>query len=193
MWREIRDRETGKLRPNLLSNRIKSTRIQTLQLSNHEDIISPHRGSVNSLQLDLTEGRYLLSGASDASATVFDVQRGTDYVGGGAITRHKCLFVVDKQHEHGHKYAVSSAVWYPVDAGLFVTGSYDHHINVWDTNTMQVVMDFKMPGKVYRTAMSLLATSHMLIAAGPKMFKSASVILPLGLLLTPCLASAMVG
>lgn len=27
-------------------------------------------------------------------------------------------------------------------------------------------MNFKMPGKVYRTAMSSLATSHMLIAAG---------------------------
>ncbi|KAM1088834.1 hypothetical protein ACFX15_016136 [Malus domestica] len=166
MWRQIGDREAGKLRPNSFSNRIKSTRIQTLQLSNHKDFISPHRGSVNTLQLDLTEARYLLSGASDASAAVFDVQRGTDYGGGGAITRHKCLFVVDKQHEHGHKYAVSSAVWYPVDTGLFVTGSYDHHINVWDTNTTQVVMDFKMPGKVYRTAMSPLATSHMLIAAG---------------------------
>ncbi|PWA82951.1 G-protein beta WD-40 repeat-containing protein [Artemisia annua] len=45
------------------------------------------------------------------------------------------------------------------------SGTYDHHINVWDTNTTQVVMDFKMPGKVYRTAMSSLATSHMLIAA----------------------------
>ncbi|RXH91591.1 hypothetical protein DVH24_020614 [Malus domestica] len=98
-------------------------------------IISPHRGSVNSLQLDLTEGRYLLSSASDASAAVFDVQRRTDYVGGGTIKIHKCLFAVDKQHEHGHKYAMSSAVWYPVDTGLFVTGSYDHHINVKDTNT----------------------------------------------------------
>lgn len=27
-------------------------------------------------------------------------------------------------------------------------------------------MNFKMPGKVYSTAMSSLATSHMLIAAG---------------------------
>lgn len=27
-------------------------------------------------------------------------------------------------------------------------------------------MDFKMPGKVYKTAMSSLARSHMLIAAG---------------------------
>lgn len=29
-----------------------------------------------------------------------------------------------------------------------------------------MVANFKMPGKVYRTAMSTLATSHMLIAAG---------------------------
>ncbi|KAL8487667.1 hypothetical protein ACS0TY_023673 [Phlomoides rotata] len=49
---------------------------------------------------------------------------------------------------------------------MFVTGSYDHHINVWDTNTAQVVMNFKMPGKVYRNAMSPIARSHMLIAAG---------------------------
>ncbi|KAB2629134.1 DNA excision repair protein ERCC-8-like [Pyrus ussuriensis x Pyrus communis] len=150
MWRAIGDREAGKLRPNSFSNRIKSTRIQTLELSNHKDIMSPHRGSVNSLQLDLTEGRYLLSGTSDASAAVFDLSRGTS-----ACSRWI-----------SHKYVVSSAVWYPVDTGLFVMGSYNHHINVWDTNTAQVVMDFKMSGKAYRTAMSPLATSLMLIAAG---------------------------
>lgn len=108
----------------------------------------------------------MLSGASDASASVYDIQRGTDYEGGGVISKHKSIFVVDKQHQNGHKYSVSSAVWYPIDTGLFVTGSYDHHIKVWDTNTTQVVINFKMPGKVYRTAMSSLATSHMLIAAG---------------------------
>ncbi|CAN6721729.1 unnamed protein product [Malus baccata var. baccata] len=89
----------------------------------------------------------MLSSASDAFAAVFDVQCGTDKVGGGAVTRHNVL-------------------QYPVNTGLFVTGSYDHHINVWDTNTTQVVTDFKMSGKMYRTAMSPLATSHMLIAAG---------------------------
>ncbi|XP_065635034.1 WD repeat-containing protein ATCSA-1-like [Quercus suber] len=166
MWKEIGDRERGILSPKSFTTRIKSNRIRTLQISNHKDIVSPHRASINSLQVDLTEGRYLLSGAADASAAVYDVQRATDYEGGGLIAKHKCLFVVDKQHEHGHKYAISSAIWYPVDTGLFITGSHDHHINVWDTNTTQVVMNFKMPGKVYRTAMSSLATTHMLIAAG---------------------------
>ncbi|PWA93059.1 transducin/WD40 repeat-like superfamily protein [Artemisia annua] len=166
MWKEIRNREIqlgGN--NNSFINRIRSNRSSNLQLSNHKEIISPHRGSINSLQVDLTEGRYLISGASDASLAVYDIQRATEYAGGGLIAKHKPILVVDKQHQNGHKYAISTAIWYPVDTGLFVTGSYDHHINVWDTNTTQVVMDFKMPGKVYRTAMSSLATSHMLIAA----------------------------
>ncbi|CAI8602508.1 unnamed protein product [Vicia faba] len=35
-----------------------------------------------------------------------------------------------------------------IDTGLFVTGSYDHYVNVWDTNTTQVVVNFKMPDKL---------------------------------------------
>nr|XP_043615601.1 WD repeat-containing protein ATCSA-1-like [Erigeron canadensis] len=165
MWKQIRERETGKTSTKSFINRIRSFRSSSLLLSNHKDFLSPHRGSINSLQVDLTEGRYLISGASDASLAVYDIQRATDYEGGGLIAKHKPILLVDKQHQNGHKYAISTAIWYPVDTGLFVTGSYDHHINVWDTNTTQVVMDFKMPGKVYRTAMSSLATSHMLIAA----------------------------
>ncbi|GAB2228383.1 hypothetical protein Droror1_Dr00010219 [Drosera rotundifolia] len=166
MWREIRSREAGQLRPRSFSSRLRSSRVSSISLSNFKEVVSPHRGAVNSLQVDLTEGRYLLSSASDGSAAVFDIQCASEFVGGGLIARHRSMFVVDKQHQQGHKYAVSSAVWYPVDTGLFVTGSYDNFIKVWDTNTTQVVMHFKMPGKVYRTAMSTLATSHMLIATG---------------------------
>ncbi|XP_021759506.1 DNA excision repair protein ERCC-8-like isoform X3 [Chenopodium quinoa] len=164
LWKDITSREDGKLRPNSFSRRLRSRRISSLHLSNFKEFVSPHRGAVNSLQVDLTEGRYLLSAASDASAAVFDVQRAFEV--GGSVARHKSLFVIDKEHQQGHKYAVSSATWYPIDTGLFITGSYDHHINVWDTNTTQVVMNFKMPGKVYKTAMSPIATSHMLIASG---------------------------
>lgn len=80
----------------------------------------------------------MLSGASDASLAVYDIQRATDFEGGGLIAKHKPILFLDKQHQNGHKYAISTAIWYPVDTGLFVTGSYDHHINVWDTNTTQV-------------------------------------------------------
>lgn len=80
----------------------------------------------------------MLSSSSDASAAVYDIQRAINYEGNGLIAKHRCIFSVDKQQENGHKYAISSAIWYPVDTGLFVTGSYDHYIKVWDTNTTQV-------------------------------------------------------
>ncbi|CAN4115154.1 unnamed protein product [Withania somnifera] len=166
MWKEIGDRELRKLWTNLFSNRIRSARISSIQISNDKYIISPHHGSIYSLQVDLTEGQYLLSSASDASVAVYDVQHAAEYDESGLIAKHKHIFLVDKQHEQSHKYAISTAIWYPIDKGLFVTGSYDHYVNVWDTNTTQVVINFKMPGKVYKTSMSPVATSHMLIAAG---------------------------
>lgn len=164
MWKELKQRESGIILPQIFSNRIKSNRVSSLQLSNSKDFISPHRGAINSIEVDITEGRYLLSGASDASVALFDIQHATDY--DGEVANHRSLFVVDKQHEQGHRFAISSVNWYPIDTGLFVSGSFDHYVKIWDTNTAQVVMDFKMPGKVYSTAMSSIATSHMLIAAG---------------------------
>lgn len=111
------------------------------------------------------EGRYLLSGASDGSAAVFDVWNATEYET-GFIAKHRNILLVDKQHQNGHKFAISAAVWYPVDTGLFVTASFDQFVKVWDTNSTQVVMEFKMPGKVYTAAMSPIATTHVLIATG---------------------------
>ncbi|CAA7397069.1 unnamed protein product [Spirodela intermedia] len=166
MWKDVRDREGGAIRPVTFRGRVCRRRVAALDVSNQKEIVSAHRGGVNSLQVDLTEGRYLLAGASDGSAAVYDIQRSTDYEGGGRIAKHRSLLVVDKQHAHGHKFSISSVVWYPVDTGLFITGSFDHRIKVWDTNASQVVMDFKMPGKVYGTSMSSVATTHMLIAAG---------------------------
>jgi len=85
----------------------------------------------------LTEGRYLLSGASDGSAAVFDVWNATEYEA-GFIAKHRNILLVDKQHQNGHRFAVSAAVWYPVDTGLFVTASFDQYVKVWDTNSTQV-------------------------------------------------------
>lgn len=51
MWKEIGDRQSGKLRPNSFISRIRSNRASSLQLSNHKEIVSPHRGAINSLQV----------------------------------------------------------------------------------------------------------------------------------------------
>uniref|UniRef100_A0ACD5XAY4 Uncharacterized protein n=2 Tax=Avena sativa TaxID=4498 RepID=A0ACD5XAY4_AVESA len=166
MWlEELRRRERGELRARRFEALSRSRRAASLALSNRKELATPHHGAVNSLQVDLTEGRYLLSGASDGSAAVFDLKNATEYEA-GFIAKHRNILLVDRQHEHGHKFTVSAAIWYPVDTGLFVTASFDTYVKVWDTNSTQVVMDFKMPGKVYSAAMSPIATTHMLIATG---------------------------
>uniref|UniRef100_N1R2Y4 DNA excision repair protein ERCC-8 n=1 Tax=Aegilops tauschii TaxID=37682 RepID=N1R2Y4_AEGTA len=164
-WEEVRRRERGELRARRFEALARPPRAASLALSNRKEIATPHLGAVNSLQVDLTEGRYLLSGASDGSAAVFDLKDATEYEA-GFIAKHRSILLVDRQHQHGHKFTVSKAIWYPVDTGLFVTASFDNYVKVWDTNSTQVVMDFKMPGKVYSAAMSPIATTHMLIATG---------------------------
>uniref|UniRef100_A0A0D9YHM2 Anaphase-promoting complex subunit 4 WD40 domain-containing protein n=1 Tax=Oryza glumipatula TaxID=40148 RepID=A0A0D9YHM2_9ORYZ len=166
MWCEaVRWRERGELGARRFETAARARRTASLALSNRKEFTTPHNGAINSLQVDLTERRYLLSGASDGSAAIFDVQNATEYEA-GFIAKHRSILLVDKQHENGHKFVVSMAVWYPVDTGLFVTASFDQYVKVWDTNSTQVVMDFKMPGKVYSAAMSPIATTHMLIATG---------------------------
>lgn len=44
------------------------------------------------------------------------------------------LFTIKRSHPAAHRYQVTSLVWYPVDTGLFVTGSADQDVKVWDTN-----------------------------------------------------------
>lgn len=50
-WKQIRDRESGKLRAGSFANCIKSSRVSQLQLSNHKDVVSAHKGAINSLQV----------------------------------------------------------------------------------------------------------------------------------------------
>ncbi|KAJ3687434.1 hypothetical protein LUZ61_016598 [Rhynchospora tenuis] len=161
MWKAIKEREDGSLRPSAFRKGVVSSRAASLHLSNSKEFISLHRGAINSLQIDSTEGRYLLSAASDGTVAVFDTHQPTSsHSHEGPIAKHRSLF-----HLTGaHKFAISNALWYPVDTGLFITASFDHYVKLWDTNSTQVVMDYKLPAKVYGIAMSAFATTHTLIA-----------------------------
>ena len=44
------------------------------------------------------------------------------------VQTHKAIFSVGKGARGAHKYSVSGVLWYPVDTGLFVTGSFDHDV-----------------------------------------------------------------
>lgn len=106
--------------------------------------MSAHNSGINSLQIDCTEARYLLAGAADGSVGVYDTQQPTFMDSAIKVAKHEALFTVDKSVPQGHIYSVTCVQWYPVDTGLFVTGSFDKKINLWDTNTHQVHLPFML-------------------------------------------------
>lgn len=51
MWRGVRNREEGRIHPHSFASRLRADRLASLVLSNRKEIVSPHRSSINSLQV----------------------------------------------------------------------------------------------------------------------------------------------
>ena len=103
-------------------------RVSSLRLA-AKTLQSPERGSLTCLSLDNHESRFLLASTVEAAVAIYDVLEAGKQ-SGSAEDVHKPVGLVDKSTPEGHKFSISSVAWYPVDTGLFVSGSYDHSIKV---------------------------------------------------------------
>ncbi|KAK9835172.1 hypothetical protein WJX81_003251 [Elliptochloris bilobata] len=139
-------------------------RAHSLVLSGDKTISSVHTGGVTWLDLDCVEERYLLAGAADGSVAAYDIQVPVAVDASGAA-QHDAVFKVDRGRL-GHAFTVSSVVWYAIDTGLFVSGSFDKTVKVWDTNALRPACEFVLSERVHAVAMSHCATAHCLVAAG---------------------------
>lgn len=144
MLRRLRHREIGRDPPHQLPQQVRAARARALALSSRKDMASGHKSGINALQVDLVELRYLLAGATDGSLALYDTLQPTPPQGDShhqlhqRLRTHQPLYTIAKSAEQGHRYAVSSVQWYPVDNGLFASASFDRTIKLWDTNTIQV-------------------------------------------------------
>lgn len=80
------------------------------------------------LDLERAENRYLLAGSADCSVAVYDVAQPT--AGGHGPGDYGSVLKITASNPDCHRYSVSSVAWYPIDTGLFVTGSFDHQVKV---------------------------------------------------------------
>lgn len=101
--------------------------------------------AVNSLALDHSEQRYLLSGCGDSSIKLWDVKPDDD----DDIDSNHYPLLATVTRRSAHQFGVLSVKWWPQDSGLFLSGSFDHTVKVWDTNNMAVVHAFDMMSRVY--------------------------------------------
>ena len=116
---------------------------------------SPHQGSVMDIRIDASK-EFVLSCSLDGSMAICQAT---------ASGQLETLCSVRRESVGAHLQGVYSVCWYPHDNGLFVSGSQDKTVKVWDTNALEAVLTFNVEGAVYETQMSPVETStHNLVA-----------------------------
>ncbi|CAN3375331.1 hypothetical protein DIRU0_E04148 [Diutina rugosa] len=112
--------------------------------------------AVNSLSLERQQHRFLLSGCADSSIKLWDV---TDPVEPGALS---CLASINRRSVH--RFGISSLSWWPHDSGMFISGSFDHTVKIWDTNELNPVHTFPINHRVF--SLDIADKGDNLVAVG---------------------------
>ena len=138
---------------------LRSNQTLSFEISHNTTIKSDTKYASTAIDID-SNGEYLLSGDSVGAVSIHQINE-TDV--------NSCNEVKPTCYEAktGHKYSINSIKWFPKDTGIFVSGSSDKSIQVWDTNEMAVVEKFKFSGHVYDAQLSAKGgkTSHIIAAA----------------------------
>ena len=146
--------------------------VKAMDLSWRRQVRVPHvLGATTRLALDRAEQRYLLAGASCGSLVCWDVA-----VPDGRCDAplrhtgiHAPVFCIERSSTGGHAFGVSAVAWYPVDSGVFVSGSWDATVKVWDAEAATAVLSFRLPAKVYAASLSTVpggSAVQSLVAVG---------------------------
>ena len=69
-----------------------------------------------------------------------------------------------------HKYGVTAVKWYPFDSGMFISGSLDGTVHLWDTNTFSSVLKFNLKKKVFGLSMNRSLANQPVIAVASDQF-----------------------
>lgn len=160
MFRYLCLREQATNWSYLLTQAERSKRVKSIKLSQHGEMEQVHKSGINCVDIDIGEGKYLLSSSSSGTIAIHDIEE--CFYG----DRFQCKVVasVGKREENSHKHSVETVQWYPKDTGMFLSSSVDQTLRVWDTNALQVVEKFRLEGIVYHHQMPVNARKHCLVA-----------------------------
>ena len=149
-----------------------------------------HQAGVNALALERFDGRILVSGGSDATIRIWDLEqspnpheshtyrpvaqiaRGEAPAAAvptsplpGAARRPPAASAAVPATSSAHRFGITHLSFYPFDGAAFLSSSYDQTLKLWSTHTAQLSGNFPLGSKVYTHAVSPIA-SHLLVACG---------------------------
>ncbi|XP_067005408.2 DNA excision repair protein ERCC-8 [Anabrus simplex] len=160
MLRFLEDFRTGIVEPKTLITAETSKRSYNLELSKHRDVENVFTAGVNSLDIDRSERRYLLSGSADGTIHIHDLH---NFSGLPHFTS-KLICKVDRNNRNAHRYSVECVQWYPLDNGLFITSGMDKVIKIWDTNCMKPADFIALEGRIFQHHIALSPNKSVLVA-----------------------------
>uniref|UniRef100_A0A8C7QN81 DNA excision repair protein ERCC-8 n=1 Tax=Oncorhynchus mykiss TaxID=8022 RepID=A0A8C7QN81_ONCMY len=157
-------RQAGLDDPLRLRRAESTRRVLNLELNHDRDVDRIHSNGVNTIDIEVIEGRYMLSGGADGVIVVYDLENNS------RKPQYTCKAVctVGRSSRYVHRFSVETVQWYPHDTGMFVSSSFDKTMKVWDTETLKPAEVFQFEGNVYCHHMSPIARKHSLIAVGTK-------------------------
>ncbi|ODV95346.1 hypothetical protein PACTADRAFT_50082 [Pachysolen tannophilus NRRL Y-2460] len=136
-----------------------------------------HPSGINSLDIDKQENRFILSGGSDSSIKLWDLNQTIDEGGNFfknfkdvenfqniEINKKTIKSIASIPRRMGHEFGISCIKWWPLDNGLFISSSFDNTIKVWDTNNFKEAYSFDISSKIYDFDISSTG-EHSLIAS----------------------------
>lgn len=154
----LQDRKVGKVGSLEFARTLMDSSYFNLEQSSGDYVfpVNCHsNAAVNSLSLESVDYQFLLSGCADSSIKLWDTKL---YDVDDAIAPEANDFdhprktfrpIATIPRKSVHDFGVSCIQWWPVDTGIFVSGSFDHTVKVWDTNELVPVHTFKINNRVY--------------------------------------------
>ncbi|XP_056145369.1 DNA excision repair protein ERCC-8 [Lampris incognitus] len=157
-------RQNGLDDPLRLRRSEATRRVLGLKLNHDRDVDRIHGNGVNAIDIEVVEGRYMLSGGADGVIVIYDLE---NYSGKSQYVC-KAISTIGRSSKYVHKFSVETVQWYPCDTGMFISSSFDKTMKVWDTETLRPAEIFQFEENIYCHHMSPIARKHSLIAVGTK-------------------------
>ena len=157
------ERATGQILPMAFATTVTEAAYASLaQASTDVFPEKSHSATVNALAIEQIDNRYILSGCSDSTFKLWDLQ------GDDGAQNSTATVLATVPRKTAHSFGISAMLWWPHDTGMFFTASFDHCVKVWDTNAMEAAHAFDLGSRVYAIDLNgsqkTQFSSHPLIA-----------------------------
>ncbi|KAK4104350.1 WD40 repeat-like protein [Parathielavia hyrcaniae] len=140
-----------------------------------------HQAGVSALALERFDSRILISGGSDATIKLWDLEQGPHHQSPQTHTYRPVAVVARTASSNppgpglnpnpgpgsaaGHRFGITHLSFYPFDSAAFLSSSHDQTLKLWSTERASISGTFDLGARVYTHAASPIA-SHLLVACG---------------------------